>query len=851
MKKMKKPFALLMATLLAASTLAACGDNAETPEGTEQPADSGQQGEAETTPAPEEDGGAEEAASYIYKDSVSQLCTNWNPHTYQTNDDAYLMNGALTISQLYTTVYNDELHPVDGLEPYAGYVIVPEMAADFPTDVTEAVKAEHPEFGIPESATEGYAWTVPLRDDLKWDNGTVINAETFVESFKRLLDPKLINYRAADAYDGTYAIANAMEYSLSGQPAFKSFGEMGTTYADYIAEGHTDDEVYVDMNGFWGVTAATKYGFAPITDDTMVRDPAVEEGEDEDYVSAKYLYDNYLAAGQPYEPYAADYLGIVEYPYEAGYSYDNVGLYASGENELTFVFKNAFDGYYLMMYAMGTTWLVDPELYDSCLSEQETASGSVWSSTYCTSVETSRSYGPYKLSAYQTDKSMHLVRNENWFGYTDGNHKYVDPEDHETYDMWQTTEIDVQQIAEPTTNKTMFLAGQLMGYALQAEDFDQYRNSEYCYSTPAETVFFLILNGYKNVIEDREQAADFDQATTDIETITLNSFRRAAAVTFDRELMAATVSPARSGGYGLVGSVYIYDPESGATYRDTDQAKRALCKFYSVDESQYASLDEAADSITGYDPETAKELYTQAYNEALEAGYITDADGDGVCDQTITITYAISQDSDFMTKTIDFMNDSFDKATEGTPLYQKIRIVKSAPLGNDWSDQLRDGLVDTCLAGWTGSRMDPFGLTDTWTNSRSAYDAQWFDPSTVSMTVNVDGQDLTTTLDEWSKGLNGTMISIDGQDYNFGYGMVDTEVRLDILAEFESTLMGVYDYIPILQDGGMSLLSQQVYYVVEDYSPVMGRGGIQYMKYNYSESEWDEYVQSQNGQLQY
>ena len=844
MKRMKKSFAVLMAMLLAVSALAACGNNSDQSNNTD-PVTSSQ---PSNTTDPGNDV-VQEPASYIYKDAVTTLASNWNPHTYQTSDDSYPLD--YTISGLYTTVYNDELHPLDGKDPYEGYVIIPEMATDFPVDVTAKVKSEHPEFGIPDSATEGYAWTVTLRDDLKWDNGTPINAATFVESFKRLLDPKLINYRAADYYDGTYAIANAMEYSLSGQPAFKSFSELGSSYAEYIADGHTDDDVYVDMSGFWGVVAATKYGFAPITDDTMVRDPAVDEGEDEDYVSAKYLYENYLAAGAPYEAYALDYLGIVEYPFEAGYSYDNVGLYASGENELTFVFKNAFTGYYLMMYAMGTTWLIEPDLYDACLTETETASGSVWSSTYATSVETSRSYGPYKMDSYQTDKAMHFVRNENWFGYTDGNHVYVDPEDGQTYDMFQTTEIDTQVVAESATRKTMFLAGQLMGYGLQAEDFDQYRNSEYCYATPAETVFFLILNGYKSVIETRENAADFDKSTTDLQTMTLNSFRRAAAVTFDRDLMAATVSPARSGGFGLVGTVYIYDPETGASYRNTDQAKRALCEFYSVDASKYASLDDAVDSITGYDPEKAKELYTQAFNEAIEAGYITDADGDGISDQTVQITYAISSDSEFMTKTIDFMNESFDKATEGTPFYQKIRIVKSAPLSNDWSNQLRAGLVDTCLAGWTGSRMDPFGLTDTWTNPRSAYDAQWFDPTTVEMTVKIDGKDLTMTLQDWSQALNGTMVNVGGVDYNFGYGIADTETRLEILGAFEVALMGVYDYIPILQDGGMSLLTQQVYYVVEEYNPVMGRGGITYMKYNYDETEWADYVASQSGQLQY
>jgi len=50
----------------------------------------------------------------------------------------------------------------------------------------------------------------------------------------------------------------------------------------------------------------------------------------------------------------------------------------------------------------------------------------------------------------------------------------------------------------------------------------------------------------------------------------------------------------------------------------------------------------------------------------------------------------------------------------------------------------------------------------------------------------------------------------------------------------------------------MALLSQQVYYVVDEYSPVMGRGGIAYMKYNYNEAEWKAHVESQeNGELKY
>ena len=58
---------------------------------TSQP-EASQPAETSTTPAEEssqEAAPVEGAGQYVYKDSVSTLASNWNPHTYQTSDDAY------------------------------------------------------------------------------------------------------------------------------------------------------------------------------------------------------------------------------------------------------------------------------------------------------------------------------------------------------------------------------------------------------------------------------------------------------------------------------------------------------------------------------------------------------------------------------------------------------------------------------------------------------------------------------------------------------------------------------------------------------------------------------------------
>ncbi len=876
-KGLKKSLAVALGLVMAMGTLAGCGEEktSTTTSASVSASTSTKTSTSETTSASTEEKEEEKKpevqkfeGSYIWKDTVSTLATNWNPHTYQTSDDAYPMDTAGIVSDLYTLIFNDANHPIEGKDPFTGYVIVPEMAAAEPVDVTAKVRSEHPEFGLSESA-EKVAWAIQLRDDLFFDDGTKITADTFVESFKRLLDPKLLNYRAVDYYEGQYSIVNAANYYFQGTTSFMDNGKNGKYALADLVKG--EDGQYTAPNGdkmYIGLDFALEwtggdslkgyveeYGTAYFDVSTweqlsgLINEDGLVPLTDENYQLFLPVVTGNEAWGET-EADAFNYF-VQAHDYEADYDFSNVGLFKSGDNEITYVFNNSLEGFYLKIYALSCRWLVEPTLYDKCLAETETASGTVWSSTYNTNVETTRSYGPYKMSDYQLDKSMHFVKNDKWFGWNDGNHIYVDPTDGLTYPMYQTTEIDTQIVAEAATRKQMFLAGEIMGYGLQAEDFDQYRNSEFAHATPAETIYFIILNGYEKVINEREAADDFDQATTDIQTALLNTFRRAVAVTFDRDLFCATVSPARVAGYGLIGNTFIYDPETCAYYRDSPQAMQALCDFYSVDTSKYASLKDAVASITGFDAETAKKLYQEAYNEALEKKYITDADGDGKSDQTVTLTYSISSDSDFMTKMIDYLNEKIGEATVGTGFEGKIQIVKSAPVGNDWSNNIRNGVADVVLAGWSGSAMDPFGTTSVYVNPGQAYDGKWFDATAHEMTVNINGKDLTMNLKQWSDALQGTVITVDGVDYNFGYGIADVDTRLDILAKFEGAILSTYDYIPMMNNGSMSLLSQQVYYVVEDYNPVLSRGGITYAKYNYDETEWKDYVASQGGTLSY
>jgi ABC-type transport system substrate-binding protein len=528
------------------------------------------------------------------------------------------------------------------------------------------------------------------------------------------------------------------------------------------------------------------------------------------------------------------------------FDFANVGLYKTGDHQITLVLGKALSGFTLL-YNLSGNWLVKTDLYDACLKESD----GVWTSTYNTSVETTCSYGPYKMSSYQTDKGMHFVKNDKWYGYTDGKHIYQDPQNGKVYPMYQTTEIDCQVVSEAATAKLMFLKGELMSYGLQTEDYATYRNSEFCHFTPGQATFFLLLNGHKEAIATREAADDFDQATQDLETITLTSFHRAMGLCFDKALYCDTLRPAQSPGFGLISDAYIYDAETGSTYRGSDQAKQVLCDVYGVDASKFANLDDAVASITGFDPVAAKDWFQKAYDEAIAAGFITDADGDGKSDQAITLTYSASNVSDNLTKMLDYLTEKCNEVTVGTPFENKISFVASAPLGNAWADELMAGLQDTCLAGWNGSALNPFSLSDLYCNPSRAFDGQWFDGNNVKATFNIGGSDITMTLKQWSDALNGSVVEVDGVEYNFGEGFADADTRLTILANIEREILLTYNYLPFSVDGSMALLSQKAYYVVEDYNAVLGRGGIAYLRYNYNDTEWADYVAECGGELTY
>ena len=657
---------------------------------------------------------AQGGEEYTYRDVYEVAPSTWNPHTYRTQNDGYI--NTYTTLGLYEFFYNDDA---------SSYVVRPEMAAGEPVDVTAALKGEE-KWGIPTDAVDGYAYEIPLNRLATWEDGTPINAQTYVYSMQKLLDPKLLNYRAPNYYTGNLVIKNAEAYNL----------------------GKVD-----------GVPVA---------------------------------------------------VGV-----------DDLGIFAKDEYTLTIVLERALKGFHLL-YALSDQWIVKEDLYEASL--QNGAAG------YNTSLATSSSYGPYRLTQFIPEQQITFEKNPAWYGWTDGKHE----------GMYQTTRIVARRVAEASTRKQMFLRGELDTYALQAEDYAEYRSSDYAYSEPGQTVFFLILCGDEAGLKARESAGVHKRI------LALPEFRKAMAVTYQKQLFAATISPARSGAYGLIGAQDVWDVETGACYRDTPQAKKVLCDFYGVDLEKFGGdLDAAAASVTGYDPALAGELFRTAFAKAKTEYQMKDTD-------VVEIEYAVSAASSFITKTIDYLNTELDKVLATVGLSGRVRIVESVPYGNTWPQKIRGGEADTVLAGWSGGILNPFNTVQYYTNSLyEPYADRWYDTSKITLTVNIGGEDVTLTLRQWGEALNGMQVNVGGKAYNYGYGVVDDGVRLDILAAMEGKILEGYSYIPMLQDGSFYLLSQKVAYRTTRFDPVLKYGGVKYLSYAFNDGAWGSYVRSQGGQLNY
>lgn len=827
--------------------VAACGKKEQDPNTTPTPTPV-QKDQDNTNPTNTPDNqNPETPATYTYNLATSAFPTNWNVHDYETANDADILD--YIVDGFYSFDYNEALD---------GYKLVPAMAVGEPVDVTSQYVGK---YGIQEGDA-AKAWKITLRDDLKWEDGTPINAHSFVTSAELLLNPIAANHRADMLYTGNLTIVGAKDFFYSGRTVWvdmigdyvdndtlveQADGTLTTAKGEKIA-------IKLDAPSMWSSNSLKAYhGAYPeffTKDGVDLYNEVIVPKADADnrvlvtkeimeilmnfaaYANGAATFDDYVAARgdyayQEWQEFCFTYSTMPEH------SFDEVGVLATADNELVLVLEKPLEGFYLL-YSLGSSWLVHEELYNSCASVKD----GVYTNTYGTSVETTMSYGPYKLTFFQSDKEYTLSKNENYYGLTD--------------DTYQTTAINVKYVAEPSTRLEMFLSGQTDSYGLGAEDMETYQASDHTYYTPGASTFFIALNPDLNALTQNQASLGANYNKT---ILTVKEFRMALSFALDRAKFALAVSPLNSPAFGIFSSMIVSNPDTGAMYRNQEEAKQVLVDFWGLagdigEGKMYADKDEAIESITGYNLAMAKQYFDQAYDIAIAEGLMKETD-------KINILIGLPNNtSPFYAQGYEFLVNCYTDAVVGTKLEGKLEFSMDATLGNGFGDALRNNQVDMLFGvGWTGSALNPYGLIEAYTTDEYQYNRHW-NTSEEILTISLNGTDYTASVLDWTKTLSGDEITItaaDGTKKQFKAGTsdnVDAE-RFTILAALEGAVLETYDLIPMIDEAGANLKGMQIQYYTEDYVFGMGRGGVKYMTYNYTDAEWDEYVKSQGGQLNY
>ncbi|MCI5745794.1 MAG: ABC transporter substrate-binding protein [Erysipelotrichaceae bacterium] len=827
MKNNKK--ALLVA-LLAVSSLASCGNV----DGSSSVTTSGSDAIDSSSSTP-----VEEAKVYTHNTFTTVSPSNWNELTYQDNNDTQIMSYLGSSFFTYDFKFDSDGEIVDGEF---------EMKYDAATkleDVTTTY-AGNSKYSVPAGATGAYAYKITLREDLKWSDGTPIKAGDFVYTMKEQLDPLSQHYRADSFYNSSLVIHNAKDYVKQGQV----FDEVQTSsifsgvaaakkagckvYLDYNTVNATFDDWFggtyeqVKAAGFFATYFTIYDASGNATSENFFDKYAFTEDVSRIEVTDEMMAD--YAACLDWDPNAdaeVATLSIVDHYETAAVDFANVGIFVGNTDyEIVLVLDKPLellkeDGSlsYQAAYNLSSLPLVKKDLFEANKVAPSEGS-SLWTSTYNTSVNSTASWGPYKLTSFQAGKEYILERNDNWYGYST-----------ELYDgQYQTTRIVCETIAEYETAFMKFLKGEIDGIGIDVSKAQDYKGSDRAIYTPDDYVGSMQLQSSKEALKTRE--------TEGVNKTILSyvDFRKALSLSINRTEYAQACTTSSLAGYGLFNSMHYYDVENGGVFRNTDPARQVLCDTYGVDASEYPSLEKAEKAITGYDLEQARALVVKAYNEALAAGDIKETDKVVLDFGTAAITEAFSRH-------VAYIRKSFETLVVGTPLEGRIE-VKEKEFGKQWAEDFRSGAYDICLGGWSGAAWDPGYFLLAYLSPAYMYSKAW-DTSAQMMTMTVEGVEYTYSLIEWYNALNGIDLYYEdgsAKHPNWSNGAVDNSVRLQIIAALEGQVLTEYYTVPLYNAFSSELLSYKVEYATTTYNTFMGYGGIRYLTYNYSDAEWAAYL---------
>ena len=836
-----------------------------------------------TTPTPEE---GVTVPYYDYKKAeynttTSVMPSNWNEMTYQDGNDTQILSyiGSSFFDYDYK-FENDAKFNADGSINKDAIVVgaytTNYSAATKLEDVTATVDAKWG-YTAEQIAEGGYAWKITLRKDLKWDDGTPITAADFVYSMQAQLDPAFMNFRGNTYYD-TLRIKNSRGYFFQDQAG---------TYETVASQGFESNQaaldagvvLYLDLVALdnellgWGITTAGLVDetgaampqYLAYNDPRSFNTPEGWETGSTDWLFSAADVWGYIKPGAAYSAYCepgGGYTWVTIYVENKirDVKWEDVGIYSiDSENAIVICLDKAYallqeDGSlsYQAAYYMSSLPLVHKAKYEA--SKVAPAEGAtLWTTTYNTTLESTASWGPYKLVEFEAGSHYKLAKNENWFGWNMNQYQ----------NQYNVTAINCRKVEEAATQWMGFLAGNYDDSSLDTHNIADFYTSKYVTYIPATGTYGMQLYSNLPVLKASENNNGI---------LAISEFRHAFNLALNRSDIIEKIWPGTAVPcLGLINDQYYYDIEGsptledGGVYRNTTQAKEGLLIAYGFVKGENGlwssgsltnlELDDAYDALTGYNPTLAKEKMVAAIEILL-----ADKEYYGYDDtKNITLVYGAPVDTDKQRFRANYLQGVLDELTVGTALEDKIDVVFDASAGSGWSNAFRNGETQIGFGyGFQGNAFNPFDIIGAFVNPDDDlnYHSYW-DTSAIDMTLVMPagdyegaGETITMSVQNWYYCLNGLGTEKNmPKTYNWDAGYAPSNVRLMILSALEQQALAQNRSIMLIGDYSGSFLGAKFSNFAEDYNTFMGYGGLRYMVVEYTDAEWAAFVAANNNDL--
>lgn len=793
-----------------------------------------------------------EDSHYTYRNVLPSSPSLWSPaHRSSTLENAVYQ---YTESPLINFVMNDEKN---------GYKVIPEMAEKLPSDVTDTLTEEEiKRFDLSLDSngakfSKGQKWLIELNKNAVFEDGTSINADTYIESLKRILDPKMQTRRASDYTSGKTAIANGDKYLSYGKKTREAFLDKdgkankkeqleGWYFNLYEPLPFFDDlsffeliDKYLGWNSSVRILINDERTFGNKSNSKYVRIDNHPHLKEHIYKLAKEIAQKEGCDNFPNkiekrdakkESYSLEAFLFADFK-NPEIDFKDVGIQKANDYSFYYYFTSPISDYTSKEF-FSRNWIMNTDLWDKL--RKPVPDSDMFSTTYATSKETYLSYGPYKLTFFQADKKLRMERNDKWIGYKNGLND----------GKYQIDSIDYEIAKNSDTALQLFRKGEIDSYGIRDSDEGKlFASSKRIIFTPGKTAYRLILNSVFSRLKENQEREGKGNHTI----LSNKKFREALSIGFDRKTFCQTQTAAWTPFCVPLSMAYLSDPEANVVYRDTEEGKKVVTKYFGTDSN-------GEPSYSAYDAKKAKALINEAVNEEMNR----QEEGAYRKGEKVHLVWESPNLSGKQGARFSWIVKHYKELMKETLLERKFDIeLKVTASAMDGPAHMRAGSCDLYFSGWSGNESDPFDLMTVY-----AYTSAMIEPYPFysdSLEIDLDSGEYSANKGAL-KGKNVVRRSIGGDGsggegsknswiYELNGGKYsalrsDDKTRLKILAALEGYLVSLHNFVVCGTDQGMVIDSYRLKRGSDKYIPMIGFGGMREMRLSKSNGDWKKWVSS-------